>query len=248
MRLHVHEYGDPAGSPLVCLHGVTSHGERFRRVAEERLEGRRVIAPDLRGHGRSDTEPPWSLDAHVADALETATALGVERADWLGFSYGGRVAAALTAREPERVERLVLLDPALHLPPEICLEQALEERGDLSFADVDEAIEDRGSTLLHTPREMLEEEMSQHLVRGEDGRLRYRYEPVAAIAIWSDMAGDPPPVADAPTLIVRGDQSWVPVDLARYQDAQTVEVAGGHPVLWEDFDATAAAITGFFEA
>jgi lipase len=248
MRLHVHEYGDPAGFPLVCLHGVTSHGERFRRVAEERLEGRRVIAPDLRGHGRSGIEPPWSLDAHVGDALETATTLGVEEADWLGFSYGGRVAAALAARVPERVASLVLLDPALHLPAGACLEQALEERGDLSFADVDEAIEDRGSTLLHTPREMLEEEMSQHLVRGEDGRLRYRYEPVAAIAAWSDMADDPPPVADVRTLIVCGDQSWVPVDLARYPDAQTLEVAGGHPVLWEDFDATAAAIAGFFEA
>jgi pimeloyl-ACP methyl ester carboxylesterase len=90
--------------------------------------------------------------------------------------------------------------------------------------------------------------MSQHLVRGEDGRLRYRDVPVAAIAAWSDMAAAPPPVADVPTLIVRGDQSWVPVDLARYPNAQTLEVAGGHPVLWEDFDATAAAIAGFFEA
>jgi lipase len=248
MRLHVHEYGDPAGSPLVCLHGVTGHGERFRRLGEERLEGRRVIAPDLRGHGRSGSEPPWSADSHVADVLETASALGVEAADWLGFSYGGRVAAALAAREPARVGRLVLLDPVLHLSPESCLEQAREERDELSFADVDEAIEDRGSALLHTPRDILEEEMSQHLVRGEDGRLRYRYEPVAAIAIWSDMAADPPPVADVPTLIVRGDQSWVPVDLARYPDAQTLAVAGGHPVLWEDFDATAAAIAGFFEA
>lgn len=248
MRLHVHEYGDPAGSPLVCLHGVTSHGERFRRLAEERLEGRRVIAPDFRGHGRSGTEPPWSLDSHVADVLETVTALGIERADWLGFSYGGRVAAALAARTPERVESLVLLDPALQLPVETCLEQALEERGDLSFADVDEAIEDRGEALLHTPREMLEEEMSQHLVRGEDGRLRYRYEPVAAIAIWSDMATEPPPVADVPTLIVRGDQSWVPVDEARYPEARILSVAGSHPVLWEDFDATSAAIVGFFEA
>jgi lipase len=247
MRLHVHEYGDPAGSPLVCVHGVTGHGERFRRLAEERLEERRVIAPDLRAHGRSGSEPPWSLDTHVGDLLETMRTLGVEEADWLGFSYGGRVAAALAAREPARVRSLVLLDPALHVSPETCLEQAREERDDLSFADVDEAIEDRGSPLLHTPREMLEEEMSQHLVRGEDGRLRYRYEPVAAMAIWSDMADDPPPVADVPTLIVRGDQSWVPVDLARYPDAQTLDVAGGHPVLWEDFETTAAAIVGFFE-
>jgi lipase len=248
MQLHVHEYGDPGGSPLVCLHGVTGHGERFRKLAEERLEGRRVIAPDLRGHGRSGIEPPWDVASHVADVLQTATALGIEQADWLGFSYGGRVAAALAAHAPARVASLVLLDPALQLPIETCLEQALEERGDLSFADVDEAIEDRGSALLHTPRAMLEEEMSQHLVRGEDGRLRYRYEPVAAIAIWSDMATAPPSVADVPTLLVRGDQSWVPVDETRYPDAQIQSVAGSHPVLWEDFAATSAAVTGFFES
>ena len=106
MRLHVHEYGDPAGFPLICLHGVTSHGERFRRLAEERLEGRRVIALDLRGHGRSGSEPPWSSTPTSATRCETATALGVKEADWLGFSYGGRVAAALAAREPERVESL----------------------------------------------------------------------------------------------------------------------------------------------
>ena len=37
MRLHVHSYGDPDAPPLVCLHGVTGHAERFRRLAEERL-------------------------------------------------------------------------------------------------------------------------------------------------------------------------------------------------------------------
>lgn len=248
MRLHVHEYGEPGGEPLVCLHGVTGHGQRFRKLAEERLAGRRVIAPDLRGHGRSGTEPPWGAETHVADVLETAGALGAERADWLGFSYGGRVSAALAALAPECVGRLVLLDPALHLPPEIGLEQALEERGDLSFADVDEAIADRGSSLLHTPRELLEEEMRDHLVRGEDGRLRYRYEPVAAIALWAEMAREPPPVADVPTLIVRGAESWVPVDLKRYPDAESRSVSGGHPVLWEDFDATAGAVAAFLDA
>ncbi len=245
MRLHAYEYGDPEGAPVICLHGVTGHGQRFRKLGEERLAHRRVIALDLRGHGRSGQEPPWDVDAHVADVLETASALGVERADWVGFSYGGRVAASVAARSPERVERLVLLDPALHLEPSDCLEQALEERGDLSFETVDEAIEDRGSSLLHTPREMLEEEMSQNLGRGEDGRLRYLYEPVAAIAIWSDMAADPPPVADLPTLIVQGEASWVPVDLARYPDARAVTVPGSHPVLWEDFDGTAGAVAEF---
>lgn len=249
MRLHVHEYGDSAGAPLACLHGVTGHGERFRRLGD-RLAHRRVIAPDLRGHGRSASDPPWDVETHVADALETATALGVEQADWIGFSWGGRVAAALAATAPDRVRRLVLLDPALTMPPEVSVEQAAEELSDPSFADADEAIEERlaSGTLFHTPRELLEEEMRDHLVRGDDGRLRPRYDRAAIIAIWGDMAREAPPVADVPTLILTGDRSWVPVDLDRYPAAETGSISGGHSLLWEDLEATAEAIARFLDA
>ncbi|MGH3033109.1 MAG: alpha/beta fold hydrolase, partial [Gaiellaceae bacterium] len=66
MRLHVHEWGDASAAPLVCLHGVGGHGRRFRKLAEERLAaGHRVLAPDLRGHGRSGHDEPWTLEAHV---------------------------------------------------------------------------------------------------------------------------------------------------------------------------------------
>ena len=51
MQLHLHEWGDPDAPAVVCLHGVTGHGERYRRLAE-RWPGFRVIAPDLRGHGQ----------------------------------------------------------------------------------------------------------------------------------------------------------------------------------------------------
>jgi lipase len=247
MRLHVHEFGDPAGPPLVCLHGVTGHGRRFRKLGEERLADRRVLAPDLRGHGDSGWEPPWSTAAHVSDALETASAQGVDRADWIGFSFGGRVAAALALAAPERVQRLVLLDPALHFPPADALEEARAELEDLSFADTDEAIEDRLSagTLFHTPREMLEEEMRDNLDRGDDGRLRYRYSRAMTIAAWSEMADAPPPVAAVPTLIVLAERSFVPVDVSRYSDAEVVIVPGGHATLWESFDATADAVSSF---
>jgi lipase len=227
---------------------LTGHAGRFRKLGEEALPGRRVLAPDLRGHGASAQEPPWTTEAHVADALETAKAAGVERADWLGFSFGGRVAAALAAAAPERVERLVLLDPALHLPALACLEQAREELEDLSFATPEEAIEDRlaAGTLFHTPREMLEEEMRDNLVRGDDGRLRPRHSRVAAIGAWSEMASPPPPVApDVPTLVVRGERSWVPFEAARYPGAEVVSVPGGHSVLWDAYEATAEAVARF---
>src|SRR6266540_2047428 len=62
MELHVHEWGDSGSPPVVCLHGVNAHGRRFRRLAEDRLAARfHVLSPDLRGHGYSDWDPPWSI-------------------------------------------------------------------------------------------------------------------------------------------------------------------------------------------
>src|SRR5918911_1703522 len=82
MLLHLHEWGERAAPPLVCLHGVTGHGRRFRRLAEERLAQRfRVLAPDPRGHGRSDSEPPQTLRAPTL--LVHAERFGLVREDQL---------------------------------------------------------------------------------------------------------------------------------------------------------------------
>ena len=69
--LHTTTWNDDGGAPVVCVHGVTGHGGRFRRLAE-RLPGKRVVAVDLRGHGRSPWEAPWTAETHLADLLETA--------------------------------------------------------------------------------------------------------------------------------------------------------------------------------
>lgn len=257
MRLHLHAWGDPASPPVVCLHGVTAHGGRFRKLAEERLASRfRVLAPDLRGHGRSGWEPPWSLEAHLDDICET---VGVERAAWIGHSFGGRLLVELAARRPGLVERAVLLDPALYVLPHVALDMAEEERRDVSFASADEAIRTRleSGRLFHTPRQLLEEEMREHLERGEDGRLRYRYLKSAVIAAWSVMASPPPAYerVRVPTLLVVGERSWLVLDhqIADYSTAlddllQVVTVPGGHTVLWDAFEETAAAVERFLAA
>ena len=253
MRLHVHSYGDPAAPPVVCAHGVTGHGERFRRLAEERLPGRHVIAVDLRGHGRSGYVPPWNLETHVGDLLDTFDG----RAPWIGFSFGGRLVAELAQRAPERVERLVLLDPALRLPAEQAYEAAEEERLGLSFGSPDEAIEARyeSGSVISAPREFLEEEMRQHLVEGDDGRWRLRYSHAAAVGAWGEMARPEPDVARVPTLMVLGSESYVPngEQPARYQaglgdDFRFAEVRSGHSVLWDAFDETAALVASFLGA
>jgi lipase len=252
MRLHLHEWGDRDAPPIVCLHGIGDHGRRFRKLAEERLAERfRVLAPDLRGHGRSGWEPPWNLTAHAGDVVETVAAARVERATWLGHSFGGRLVLEL----PDRlVERAVLLDPAIDLLPEVALNLAEEERKERSFASREEALAARldSNRLFHTPREIVEEELAEHLVRSPDGRFRYRYSQGAVVAALAELAAPAPPPAPVPTLLVLGAESYLVRDdqleslrAALGERLTEVTVPGGHSVYWDAFEITATAVFSF---
>ena len=74
LSLARYEWGDASLPPLVCLHGVTSHGRHFEQLAERLADRFHVVALDLRGHGGSPWEPPWNLEQHVADVLDAAPA------------------------------------------------------------------------------------------------------------------------------------------------------------------------------
>lgn len=206
--LHVHRYGDSAGAPVVLLHGVTGHGARWRRTAEGHLAGRRVIAPDLRGHGRSPYEPPWTADRHVEDVLAMLDVEGVERTDVVGHSFGGMIALHLARTAPERVRRLVLLDPAIGLDPAMAAEEARRFLVPVSFADAAEARAFRATLWPKATSGMLDEEVAAHLEPTPGGRLRWRVEPAAMVAAYSEMARPhvPPPV-DVPTHLVIATQA-----------------------------------------
>lgn len=254
MTLHVHEWGNRDAPPLLCLHGITSHGARFRRLAAERLGAYRVLAPDLRGHGLSEWEPPWNLATHVNDVLETMDALHLERADVVGHSFGGRLALELAAHRPERVARAILLDPAVWVPPAVALERAERHRPDESFASIADAVEARLADNPKAPRTLVEEELPHHLRLGDDGRWRFRYAPVAVVAAYGEMA-TPPPLDRvlAPVLLIRAlDSEVVPEPLAEIvrdtlSDCKVVTVPGGHIVMWDALAETADAMLSFLE-
>jgi len=115
--LRVHEFGDPNGPPVLALHGVAAHGRRWGPLAAGELAGFRVLGPDLRGHGESVWDPPWSLPSHVGDLVEVLDALELESVSVVGHSFGGAVGANLAAAVPGRVRALALLDPAIGWMP-----------------------------------------------------------------------------------------------------------------------------------
>jgi pimeloyl-ACP methyl ester carboxylesterase len=100
--------GDRA--PVVVLHGFLEQGAAWDRVAT-RL-GRRVVAPDQRGHGRSDHVGAggwYHFPDYVGDVDAVVRAIGGP-VDLVGHSMGGTVAALFAGAVPEAVRRLVLVE------------------------------------------------------------------------------------------------------------------------------------------
>jgi lipase len=253
----MHTWGNSNAPPLVCLHGVSAHGRRFRRLAEERLAERwRVLAPDLRGHGFSEWEPPWTFATHTHDVLETLDAYGVRRARFVGHSFGGRLVLELAALAPERVETVVLLDPAIDLLPHVGYDFAEHERSDGAFASPEDAIAERLQGGWPTPRKFPEEDVREHLVQSRDGLFRYRYCKSMAISVYGELCtpAPPPETLQVPTLLLYAPEFGLVRDehVAAYAAAlgellQVVTVPGGHMVYWDAYEQTAAAVVALLE-
>jgi lipase len=251
MLLYVHEWGDPRGEPLVCLHGVTGYAGAYQRLAEERWSDRRVLAFDLRGHGLSGWEPPWTFATHVADLVETLAALGLPAADWVGHSFGGRLLLELAAAQPRLVRRAALLDPAIQLLPQVALVAADLERREPVYGSVEDYVQERRLLYPASPLAAIEHEAARQLEPQQDGSFRRRTCQAAAISIYGELASAPPSPSTlaAETLLLYAPTYGLvhPDQVEAYRAAlgdrlRIVEVPGMHMVQWDAFDEVAAAV------
>jgi len=255
MILHSRRWGPEESDCVVCVHGVAQHGGIFGDLATRLAgQGHSVVAVDLRGHGESDREPPWNTEAHVADLFETLDSLGIERATWVGHSFGGRLVAAAAAGAPERTKALALLDPGLEVSPALALQSAEIERLDWSFATADGALNavlSNGATVA-PDRELVAAYVKDDIRKGPDGRFRFRFSPSAAVVAWNEVTLPAPPIAQVPTLLIIAEVSLVLAGSLkpRYREAlgdlvTEVTVPNGHNLLWESREETISAIEKF---
>ena len=99
-----------SGTPLVLLHGFSFDHMIWDGVIRELEKGIRVIAPDLRGHGRSKiTESDYSITDMAADIIELMDQLLIREAVIAGHSMGGYIALEIARNYPGRVTGLVLI-------------------------------------------------------------------------------------------------------------------------------------------
>jgi len=112
LEVAAHLYGPENGRPVIALHGWLDNAASFSRLAPL-LNGVRIVALDLPGHGLSDHRPPgagYNIWDYAYDILQTAEQFGWQRFSLLGHSLGGIVSVLLAGAMAERIERLALID------------------------------------------------------------------------------------------------------------------------------------------
>jgi pimeloyl-ACP methyl ester carboxylesterase len=118
----IHYLDIPGGSPpLVLLHGLSANAHCFSGLIGAGLSPAfRVIAPDLRGRGKTDKPATgYTMADHARDVLSLLDALQLDRVVLGGHSFGGYLAIYIAAHYPERVEKLIVIDAAITLNPRV---------------------------------------------------------------------------------------------------------------------------------
>ena len=116
--LHVGVWGPDSGDvPVVlAIHGITASYLSWALVARQ-LSDVRLMAPDLRGRGRSaDLPGPWGMARHAADLARVVKALAVPEVLVVGHSMGAFAAVVFSHRYPALARQLLLVDGGLPLP------------------------------------------------------------------------------------------------------------------------------------
>src|ERR1700758_5121872 len=108
-----------SGRPLVLLHGgLLTVDLSFGPLLEPLAAGRQVIAVELQGHGHTaDTSRPMTIEALAGDVLALLDHLGIDQADFFGFSLGGLVSYAVAFSAPGRVGKLIVASADARRPP-----------------------------------------------------------------------------------------------------------------------------------
>jgi pimeloyl-ACP methyl ester carboxylesterase len=169
--------GEPA---TVLLHGWSGDSTDWTAQIPDLAERSRVIAIDLRGHGRSQATPDgYEAEELAWDVIAVLDRLALKPADLIGHSLGGILASFISLRRPDLVRSLLLVDPAYGQPPARCAEvEAII--GDPSSAD---------SEARATEAADLPSPLSDEANRRRSVRRRLQAEGLGSHVVWETFRG-----------------------------------------------------------
>jgi pimeloyl-ACP methyl ester carboxylesterase len=268
LELAARDWGPHDGARVLALHGWLDNAASFDGLAPL-LDGVRVVAVDLPGHGRSDRLPP-GCGMHFADwvaiVLAVADALEWPRFAVIGHSMGAGIASLLPGVAPKRIERVVLLEgigplsePAERAPATLAealaQEARLAESAPRTFASFEAAVAAR-----RRDSDLDQESASRLVERGSErveGGVRFSFDPRlrtrSRVRFTEEQVHAFLRAIACPALAVRASQGWpFPEELvagraAAIPNLRVVEIDGGHHVHLTHPERVATAVREFLE-
>lgn len=240
------------GVPLVVIHGLFGSADNWRSHAKAWQAVRRVIAVDLRNHGRSPHLAGMGYAEQAEDVVALLDRLGLEKAHLLGHSMGGKVAISVARQYPQRVASLIVADIA---------PQAYGHDHDAVFAALRRVAEGQPANRREAD-ELLAEHVEErpvrlflatNLERAEEGGLRLRLGLDEIEAGYEAIMGAPAGQSSyqGPTLVLRGARSHYVTDTALpalrevLPEATIKTLDAGHWLHAEQPEAFREAVDGF---
>lgn len=259
LSFHYVEWGAAGAPPLLCLHGITQTAHSWDEVAAALAGEYRVLCLDQRGHGDSSwaADGDYTRQTQAADLAAVTDALGLSDFVLAGMSMGGINAITFTARHPQKVRALIIVD----VSPEIQPRGVEHIRSFIQAADEDdfEAFVERAHQF--NPRRSLDNirsRLSHNLTQLPSGKWTWKYDTAlrtpghgfqasTLLNLWDDVRA-----IRCPTLIIKGGESDIlSADSAAKLQATVpgsrlaVVPGAGHSVMGDNPDAFVAAARDF---
>ena len=251
--LEFQAWGDQNLPAIVLLHGLGGSAHLWQPVAEGLAGEYRLIAPDLRGHGRSARATDYRPEQYLGDIENFITRHHFQSFGLVGHALSGLLCVQLARRYPERVRALVSVD--INVPANGSLIERLRAAG----SQLREACDSRSAQIAclrshyapSTDRELDELLADALLTKGANGSaLNFDPEALrqAAVPDVDSLTG-----VACPTLLLRGSESTV-MDrgngialLRQLEHARLVQIPrAGHHVFLDNPAATIRELRAFF--
>ncbi|MBE7381939.1 MAG: alpha/beta fold hydrolase [Leptolyngbya sp. SIO1E4] len=254
LDLCVCTWGPETGTPILCLHGVLNQGAIWGAIAPALVQqGYRVIAPDLRGHGKSAHVGPegnYQLLDHLGDIDALVQQLGLKTCHVVGHSMGAVIAASFASARPAYLQSLTLVEPVVPGDEtDTSADQLATHLNYLAappthpiYRDLSEAV-DRFQKSMPALTPTWAETLTARIVEPVDGGVRWRWDPRLQVrtrfglsggTFTRDRYGQLLQHIQTPTTLIFGEQSDFnrPEDLTFQQQhlphAAMVTLPGGH--------------------
>jgi pimeloyl-ACP methyl ester carboxylesterase len=213
--VHYRAWGQVGAPGLVLLHGGGAHSGWWDHIAPLLAVDRRVIAPDLTGHGDSARRDEYVRSLWAEEAVAVSDAAGLVRPTMIGHSMGGWVAVFAGVLHPDAMEMIVAIDSPLDTESPEERQPPLRQPGPATkiYASTEEAVTKfRTVPAQSSMLPYVADHVAMESLRQVEGGWTWKFDP----AIFGDRAWhrDLLPQLDVPIALLRCENGLVSTEMA----------------------------------